>query len=107
MMITALTVSACSSKIKLSDINSIRKSYSYEYGSSETTCISNMIKHCNNSDINILESATIKKKTMNTKQIERFIMFYERITKNMKKNYTKNDIIIFLDKKHKIKSVSY
>lgn len=66
MMITALTVSACSSNIKLSDINSIKKSYSYECSSSETTCISNMTKHCNNSDINILESATIKKKSMNT-----------------------------------------
>ncbi len=48
-----------------------------------------------------------KRKTMNKKEVKRFIMFYERITKNMKKNYTKNDIIIFLDKKHKIKSVSY
>lgn len=48
-----------------------------------------------------------KRKTMSKKDIKRFIMFYERITKNMKRNYTKNDIVILLDKKHKIKSVSY
>ncbi len=49
----------------------------------------------------------LKKKTMTNNEIKRFIMFYERITKNMSKNYKKNDIVFFLDKKHKIKSVRY
>ena len=48
-----------------------------------------------------------KKKTMNKKQIERFIMFYERLTKNMLKNYQDNDFIIFIDKRHKIKSIKF
>ena len=48
-----------------------------------------------------------KKKTMNKKEIERFIMFYERLTKSMVKNYRNNDMVVFLDEKHKIKSVKY
>ena len=48
-----------------------------------------------------------KKRTMNKKQIERFIMFYERLTKNMLKSYQDNDFIIFLDKRHKIKSIRF
>ena len=44
---------------------------------------------------------------MNKKEIKRFVMFYERITKNMSKNYKKNDFIITIDKKHKIKSVKF
>ena len=48
-----------------------------------------------------------KKGTMNKKQIERFIMFYERLTKNMLKRYQDNDFVIFLDKRHKIKSIKF
>ena len=43
-----------------------------------------------------------KKRTMNKKQIERFIMFYERLTKNMLKSYQDNDFVIFLDKNIKL-----
>ena len=48
-----------------------------------------------------------KKRTMNKKQIERFIMFYERLTKNMLKSYQDNDFVIFLDKTHKIRSIKF
>ena len=48
-----------------------------------------------------------KKKTMTSLEVKKFIMFYERITKNMIKNYKSNDIILFIDKKHKIKSMEY
>ena len=48
-----------------------------------------------------------KKKTMTNKQIKRFIMFYERLTKNMTKEYKKNDTVIFIDKSHKIKSIRF
>ena len=47
------------------------------------------------------------KKTMSNKEIKRFIMFYERITKHMAKNYEKNDIIVYINKKHKIKSIKF
>ncbi len=46
-------------------------------------------------------------KSMTNEEIKRFIMFYERITKNMVKNYKNNDFIILLDKKHKIKSIKF
>ena len=54
-----------------------------------------------------LRSRSKKKRTMNTKQIERFIMFYERLTKNMSKRYQDNDFVIFIDKRHKIKSIKF
>ena len=54
-----------------------------------------------------LRSRSKKKKTMNKKQVERFVMFYERLTRNMSKSYQNNDYIIFLDKKHKIKSIKF
>ena len=44
---------------------------------------------------------------MTDKQIKRFIMFYERVTKNMTKIFMKNDTIIFIDKNHKIKSIKF
>ncbi len=49
----------------------------------------------------------LKKKTMTKKQIRRFVMFYERVTKSMTKNYKTNDTVINLDKNHKIKSINY
>ena len=46
------------------------------------------------------------KKTMNDSQIKRFIMFYERLTKHMLKDFeTKANIIIKIDKKHKLQSI--
>ena len=48
-----------------------------------------------------------KKKAMTDKQIKRFIMFYERVTKNMTKIFMKNDTIIFIDNNHKIKSIKF
>ena len=50
-------------------------------------------------------SAKNKKNIMSKKKIKKFIMFYERITKKMIKDYKTNDIVVFLDKKHKIKSI--
>ena len=66
MIITVLTMTACSSGIKLVDVDATKKSYSYECSLSEATCISNMVKHCDNSDINIIESSTERKKSMDT-----------------------------------------
>ncbi len=48
-----------------------------------------------------------KKKAMTNKQIKRFIMYYERVTKSMAKKYKKNDTIIFINKSHKIKSIKF
>jgi D-glycerate 3-kinase len=46
------------------------------------------------------------KKIMNNLEIKKFIMFYERTTKNMIKNLSKKaNILIALDKKHKLKSM--
>ena len=54
-----------------------------------------------------LRSRSKKKRTMNTKQIKRFIMFYERLTKNMSRSYQDNDFVIFIDKRHKIRSIKF
>ena len=46
------------------------------------------------------------KKTMSNKQVKNFIMFYERITRNMLKNFSKKaNITINLDKSHRLKSL--
>ena len=46
------------------------------------------------------------KKTMSKIQIKEFIMFYERITKHMMKNYSKiSDLAVFLDKHHRSKKM--
>ena len=48
------------------------------------------------------------KKTMSDKEIENFIMFYERLTKHMLKNfYRKSNTIINIDKKHRLKSIKF
>jgi len=48
------------------------------------------------------------KKTMSDKEIENFIMFYERLTKHMLKNfYRKSDTVINIDKKHRLKSIKF
>ena len=46
------------------------------------------------------------KKTMSKIQVKEFIMFYERLTKHMMKNYSKiSDLTIFLDKHHRSKKM--
>ena len=51
-----------------------------------------------------LKRKTKGKKIMNNNQISRFIMFYERITKNMMNSISKKaDILISLDSKHRLK----
>ena len=48
------------------------------------------------------------KKTMSEIQIKSFIMFYERLTKHMLKNFGKiANVIIKIDKKHKLKSIKF
>ena len=45
-------------------------------------------------------------KIMNNEQIKHFIMYYERITKHMLKTLpTKSDIVISIDKSHRLKSI--
>ena len=47
-------------------------------------------------------------KTMNDKQVKNFIMFYERLTKHMLKNFdVKADTVIKIDKKHRLKSIKF
>ena len=47
-------------------------------------------------------------KTMNDKQIENFVMYYERITKYMLKTLPKTaDTVINIDKKHRLKSIKF
>ena len=43
---------------------------------------------------------------MNNYQVEKFIMYYERITKQMIKDISNFDAIIKIDEKHRIKSVN-
>ena len=47
------------------------------------------------------------KKIMSNKQIKKFIMFYERITKQMIKDLKQNDIVISLDKNHKLNKIIF
>ncbi len=48
------------------------------------------------------------KKTMSNKQVRNFIMFYERITKHMLKNFSKKaKFIINIDKRHRLKSIKF
>ncbi len=55
-----------------------------------------------------LRATSKGKKTMNDIQVKEFIMYYERLTKHMLKNFgTKADTIIQIDKKHKLKSIRF
>ena len=47
------------------------------------------------------------KKIMNSKQIKTFIMYYERITKQMLNNSSRFDITIDLDGKHRLKKIKF
>ena len=47
-------------------------------------------------------------KTMTDEQIKNFIMYYERITKHMLRTLPKKfDIIIRIDKSHRLKSIKF
>ena len=47
-------------------------------------------------------------KTMNDKQIENFVMYYERLTKHMLKTLPKTaDTVISIDEKHRLKSIKF
>jgi Predicted kinase len=55
-----------------------------------------------------LRTTSKGKRTMNDNQIKNFIMFYERITKNMLKNYSKKaKFIMNIDDKHRLKSIKF
>ncbi len=46
------------------------------------------------------------KKTMNDKQVKSFIMFYERLTKHMLRNLSRNvEFVIKLDDRHRLKTI--
>ena len=48
------------------------------------------------------------KKIMNDNEVKNFIMYYERLTRHMLKNfYKKADTIITIDKKHRLKSIKF
>ena len=45
---------------------------------------------------------------MNDDEVKNFIMYYERLTKHMLKNfYKKADTVITIDKKHRLKSIKF
>ena len=47
-------------------------------------------------------------KTMSDKQVENFIMYYERLTKHMLKTLTKKaHVVISIDKTHRLKSIKF
>ena len=47
-------------------------------------------------------------RTMSKIQVKEFIMFYERITKNMMKDFPKiSDLTVFLDKSHRSKKMKF
>ena len=55
-----------------------------------------------------MKLTTKSKKTMSKTQVKEFIMFYERLTKHMIKNYSKiSDLTIFLDKNHRSKKMLF
>ena len=48
------------------------------------------------------------KKIMSNSQVKNFVMFYERLTKHMLRNFDKKaDIVIKLDEKHRLKSIKF
>ena len=53
-----------------------------------------------------LKQNTTGNKTMNSNQIKNFIMFYERLTKHMLKNFSKKaKFVIKIDKYHRLSSM--
>ena len=56
---------------------------------------------------NKLMAKSSGKKIMDSSKIKKFIMFYERITKNMLKNLNDYDAVISIDKKHRLKKIIF
>ena len=55
-----------------------------------------------------LKLTSKNKKTMSKSKIREFIMFYERITRHMMKDFSNiSDLTIFLDKKHRSKKMNF
>ena len=55
-----------------------------------------------------LKLTSKNKKTMSKSNVKEFIMFYERITKHMMRNFDKiSDLTIFLDNKHRSKKMNF
>ena len=55
-----------------------------------------------------LKLTSKSKKTMSKTKVREFIMFYERITKHMMKDFSKlSDLTIFLDKNHRSKKMNF
>ena len=55
-----------------------------------------------------LKLTSKNKKTMSKSKVKEFIMFYERITRHMMKDFSKiSDLTIFLDKKHRSKKMNF
>ena len=55
-----------------------------------------------------LKLISSNKKIMTNKQVREFVMFYERITKQMIKDFkTKANILIKLDKKHRLNAIRF
>ena len=55
-----------------------------------------------------LKLTSKSKKIMSRSQVKRFIMFYERITRQMMKDFSKiSDLTVFLDKKHRSKKMKF
>ena len=55
-----------------------------------------------------LKKNSTGKKIMNSKKLKKFIMFYERITRNMMKTFgSKAQILINIDAKHRLKSIKF
>ena len=45
---------------------------------------------------------------MSDKQVENFVMYYQRITKHMLKTLPKKaDVVISIDKRHRLKSIRF
>ena len=55
-----------------------------------------------------LKLTSKNKKTMSKYKVREFIMFYERITKHMMKDFSKiSDLTIFLDNSHRSKKMKF
>ena len=44
---------------------------------------------------------------MTIPQVKKFVMYYERITKDMLKDLDKSDIVINLDKRHRLSEIRF
>ena len=45
---------------------------------------------------------------MNDNEVKNFIMYYERLTRHMLKNFSKKaDTVVTIDEKHRLKSIKF